>query len=476
MSRNAVADRRSPTPFTTRRVIVTYVTTGALFTLSTSLIWSINTLFLLSAGLALPMVFVVNATYTAAQMLCQVPTGVVADTLGRRVSFLLAVATLLVSTVIYVLSAQLRWGIPGFVVGSVLIGLGFTFQTGAVDAWMVDAISACELEKPKEEVLSRVFALAGAVSGGVLVVGPLLGGLLGQISLFLPYYARAGALGLTFVAVAVMMREVGFEPRTLSLKTFGSEVLSLARRGLRYGWGSRVVRPLLWVSLAQGIFFAYGFYSLSPYLLQLIGANHIWLTGAVFSAYALATIMGNLSIRWGLMRHRDGSQRSAPATLAVFGLSMAAIVGLIGVAGLVAPRVLGPGLWSFGIVAGLWVIGGFVFGAAGPVGSAYMNEHIPSAHRATVLSINAMFGDAGAVAGQPTFGYAAQSFGIASTWAVSGLILLVVAPLYRRSGRAAAAQDGTPIDAMTGRIGELRPGDEGYKMDMTTAERTSDAS
>jgi MFS family permease len=434
--------------FTSRRVITTYVTTNGLFTLSTSLIWSINTLFLLSAGLSLPMVFVVNASYTAAQMVCQVPTGVIADTLGRKVSFLLSVSTLLVATLIYVLSAQMHWGIPGFVLGSVLIGLGFTFQTGAVDAWMVDALSTCELTQPKEEALARVFSLNGAVSGAVLVVGPLLGGLLGQISLYLPYYLRAGALALTFVAVVVLMREIGFTPRKLTLRTFGAEALALAKSGIDNGWRNPVVRPLLWVSLAQGLFFAYGFYSLSPYLLQLIGANYVWLTGAVFSAYALAGILGNLSVRWGIMRRRDGSPRSAPAALAVLGTSMAAIVGLIGAAGLLAPRVMGTGFGSFAIVAGLWVCGGFISGVAGPVGSAYLNEHIPSAQRATVLSIGAVFGDAGGVVGQPVFGFAAQAFGIAATWLVGGFTLLVVGPLYRRSGRAAAAEGGSPASGV----------------------------
>jgi len=444
-----VGGRRTQSSFTSRRVVVTYVTTGALFTLSTSLIWSINTLFLLAAGLSLPMVFVVNASYTAAQMICELPTGVIADTLGRKVSFLLSVATLLVSTLIYVLSAQLHWGTPGFLVGSVLIGLGYTFQTGAVDAWMVDALSACELEKPKDEVFSRVFALSGAVSGAVLVVGPLLGGILGQYSLYMPYYLRVGSLGLTFLAVALMMREVGFSPRPLTLRTFASETGKIARSGIQYGVRSRVVQPLMWVSLAQGVFLAYGFYSLSPYLLDLIGANYVWLTGVVFSAYSLASILGNLSIRWGVMKRSDGSARSATGALAVLGVAMAAVVGLVGVAGILGPRLMGTGLGAFGLVAALWVASGYISGLAGPIGSAYINEHIPSAQRATVLSLSALFGDAGAVAGQPAFGYAAQSWGIAPTWVVGGLILGVVAPLYRLSGRAAAsvrARDAFPPD------------------------------
>lgn len=442
-----------------RRIVTAYVTTNALFTLSTSLIWSINTLFLLSAGLSLAMVFVVNATYTAAQMICEVPTGVIADTLGRKVSFLLSVGTLMISTIIYVLAAQLHWGVPGFVLGSVIIGLGYTFQTGAVDAWMVDALTDAGFEGSREDVLARVFALSGGVSGAVLVVGPLLGGFLGQVSLYLPYYLRALALGFTFVAVVVMMKEVGFERRSLTLRSFGAETRAIAEAGVTHGWRSTVVRPLLWVSLVQGLFFAYGFYSLPPYLLGLLGKNYVWLMGVVFSGFSLASILGNFSIRWGIMKRRDGTPRSAPTALAVMGLALAILIGAAGVVGIVAPRMMGVGWGPMLIIAGIWVCVGFIFGVSGPVGSSWINQYIPSAQRATVLSLSSLFGDAGGVIGQPTFGYAAQGLGIAPTWLVSGFIMLLVAPLYRASGRAAAklGMHGEAIEPVPENISELCP-------------------
>ncbi len=122
-----------PAHYGPQRIIRVYVATNALFTLSASLIWAVNTLFLLRAGgMSFALVFVINAVYTASQMLFEVPTGVIADTMGRKLSFLLSIGILVLSTLVYVLSAQLHWGFWGFVVGSVLIGLGFTFQTGAV--------------------------------------------------------------------------------------------------------------------------------------------------------------------------------------------------------------------------------------------------------------------------------------------------------------------------------------------------------
>ena len=81
-----------------KRVIRGYLVINALFTLSASLIWGINTLFLLHAGLSIFEVFVANAAFTAAMALFEIPTGVVADTRGRRASFLLSELTLAVGT------------------------------------------------------------------------------------------------------------------------------------------------------------------------------------------------------------------------------------------------------------------------------------------------------------------------------------------------------------------------------------------
>ena len=63
-------------------------------TLAASLIWGINTIFLLDAGLSNFEAFAANAFFTAGMVLFEVPTGIVADTIGRRVSYLLGTVTL----------------------------------------------------------------------------------------------------------------------------------------------------------------------------------------------------------------------------------------------------------------------------------------------------------------------------------------------------------------------------------------------
>ena len=81
-----------------RRIQRVYLILLSLHTLAASLIWGINTLFLLDAGLTNAQAFAANAFFTAGLMLFEIPTGVVADTTGRRRSYLLGTFTLTVAT------------------------------------------------------------------------------------------------------------------------------------------------------------------------------------------------------------------------------------------------------------------------------------------------------------------------------------------------------------------------------------------
>src|SRR2546428_5897442 len=110
-----------------KRVIRSYLVISGLFTLSASLIWGINTLFLLHAGLSIFEVFVANAAFTAAMALFEIPTGVVADTRGRRISFLLSEATLAVWPLAYSGGAALNGGLIFFCLPAVYPGCCITF-------------------------------------------------------------------------------------------------------------------------------------------------------------------------------------------------------------------------------------------------------------------------------------------------------------------------------------------------------------
>src|ERR687898_1578256 len=157
-----------------RSVQRVYLVLTLLTTLAASFIWGVNTLFLLDAGLSNTEAFAANAFFAVGQVLFEVPTGVVADSRGRRFSFMLGAATLLASTLLYLVMWQVHAPLLGWAAASILLGLGFTFFSGATEAWLVDALGATGFTGSLEAVFGRaqtvggVAMLAGSVAGGII--------------------------------------------------------------------------------------------------------------------------------------------------------------------------------------------------------------------------------------------------------------------------------------------------------------------
>ncbi|MDZ4063762.1 MAG: MFS transporter, partial [Coriobacteriia bacterium] len=349
--------------------------------------------------------------------------------IGRKASFLLGIAVLFVSTLLYVGASRYSWGVWAFVGASVLIGFGFTCQTGAVDAWLIDALDHVGYDRPREQV----FARGGMVFGIAMLVGTLVGGFLGQVDLELPYVVRAVILLVTFAATLSMMHEIGFEPRPLEVSRFGAETRAILDAGTRYGWRSRVVRPLMFVSAAQGLFMMYFFYSSQPYALDLLGRpDLVWVAGVLTALFGLAGVVGNSMVK----RVTKASWGRNPARLLAWGAVVAAAgVAALGVLGVLAPEQ--GSLAAFAVMVGLFAFFGVISGVTGPVRQAFLNEHIPSRQRATVLSLDSFFGDVGGSVGQPGLGLVARTFSIPVGYLIGAAIMGVAYPLYRRAGRAA---------------------------------------
>jgi MFS family permease len=395
-----------PTP---ERVIRTYLALAGLYTLSASLIWGVNTLFLLHAGLDIAQVFVANAAFTAGMVVFEIPTGVVADTLGRRTSFLLSMSVLLVSTLAYVVVGTERLGLGAFVAASVALGLGFTFYSGATEAWLVDALRASGYEG----ALDRIFARGQLVTGAAMLIGTVSGGVLGSIDLALPFLARAALLVPVLVIASALMHDVGFTPRPLSRATFGRELSAVARASTSYGWRHPDVRLLVLISFFQTGFFIWGWYAWQPYFLELLGReDEIWVTGIISGAIALSMMAGNglVGPLGRLTNHRT------PLLLGASLVQTGAAIG-VGLAG---------GFWP---AVALLVVFGVAVGVMSPVKQSFLHASIPTEQRATLVSFDSLVGNLGSVGGQVGLGYVARERGVGDGYVLGGLGTLVAVPL-----------------------------------------------
>ncbi|HJP66178.1 MAG TPA: MFS transporter [Actinomycetota bacterium] len=406
-----------------RRVIRSYLVISGLFTLSASLIWGINTLFLLHAGLSIFEVFVANAAFTAAMALCEVPTGVVADTLGRRTSFLLSEATLVVGTLAYVGVAAIHGGLALFCLAGVILGLGYTFYSGAVEAWLVDALEATGYR----EELDPVFARASIVSSVAMIVGTIGGGLLGQVNLSLPYVIRAALVAMAFVIGFRTMHDIGFTHRPMRLRGIVGDMRKVGRAGITYGWRSPAVRLLVIESFVVTGFFSWAWYAWQPYFLDLYGRNAIWIAGVIASLFSLAGIAGNALVG----RLARPSRRRTTILLGA---------GAVWCTTMVATGVI----QSFWITVPIFLLGAMAGGLISPVRQTYLHQSIPSSERATLVSFDSLVGSVGSVGGQTGLGFLSQERSLPTGFVVGGLTTLLVLPIF---GRLRALDE--PADRIT---------------------------
>lgn len=412
---------------TSNRIIKTYLVLTFLQTLAASFIWGVNTLFLLDAGLNLTEAFVANAAFTAGMVLFEVPTGVVADTAGRRTSFILGAVTLLVSTLAYLGLWYIEGGLILWILVSALIGLGFTFFTGATEAWLVDALHETGYERGVENVFGR----GQTVMGAAMLIGTVSGGFLGQVNLGLPYLFRSGALVLVIAAAAVWMHDIGFEPKRNG--SVRNEVRTVLKASVEHGWRNPPVRLFMLAAFFADGVFIWVFYAFQPYLLELLGdPSAVWVAGIAAAVFAISQMVGGSSVGFVARRFRT---RTAVLILNV----AVAGVGLV----LVGAADLLPAPGGFWVAVVLLAAVAMLGAIATPMRQAYLNAVIPSQQRATVLSFASLMGSAGGVVTQPVLGRVADIWSLGVGYIAGGLVYLIQLPFVLRVRRLGLIADGT---------------------------------
>ncbi len=401
-----------------------YLVLLLLHTLAASFIWGINTLFLLDAGLSNAGAFAANAFFTAGQVLFEVPTGVVADIRGRRVSYLLGTLTLTIATLLYLWMWRLHAPLWAWALASMLLGLGFTFFSGAVEAWLVDALTATGFTGH----LDAVFAKGQVVEGIAMLTGSVAGGFIAQATnLGVPYLVRAGILVITFVTALILMRDTGFERKRGRPIAQMKQVL---RGALDYGLRNR---PARWVMLAApfaGGVTIFGFYAAQPYLLQLYAKPKAYgIAGLAAAVFAAAQIAGGLLVNYlARMFRRRTTVLLTSTVLSVVVLALLAV------------------LQSFWMAIALLVFWSLIFAASTPVRQAYLNGLIESDQRATVLSFDSLLASTGGVLFQPPLGRVADVWGYPASYGCSAVIQALAIPFLWLSRREQPKSDAMTSD------------------------------
>lgn len=389
-------------------------------TLAASFIWGINTIFLLDAGLSNFQAFLANAFFTLGMVIFEVPTGIIADTWGRRASYLLGTITLMSSTLFYLLMWKVHGPFWGWAISSMFLGLGFTFFSGATEAWLVDALRATNFKGS----LEGVFAKGQMVGGGAMLVGSVAGGVIAQYTnLGVPYILRAVVLAINFATAFFLMKDLGFEKKSMRKPT--AEMKKIFADSIEHGLKNPPVRWLMLAAPFAGGVSIYVFYALQPYLLKLYGNPKAYgIAGLVAALVAAAQIAGGA---FSSQIRKVFKKRTS--ALFVGTLLTGIILFLVSVIN---------NFWAVIILIFLW---GLLFAALSPIRQAYLNGIIPSAQRATILSFDSLMGSSGGIFIQPFLGKAADVWNYSTSYAIASAFQLAALPFIYLARREKAKSD-----------------------------------
>jgi MFS family permease len=309
------------------------------------------------------------------------------------------------------------WGWAG---SSILLGLGFTFFSGADEAWLVDALQATDFKGS----LDHVFAKAQMVGGAAMLVGSITGGLIAQFTnLGVPYILRAAVLGINFLTAFFLMKDMGFTPK--KPKNPLMEMKKILDQSLRHGLGNPPVRWIMIAApFATGVSF-YVFYALQPFLLKLYGNEKAYfIAGLVAALVAVAQIVGGMTAsKLARMFKKRTSALLLGTLVTALLLILVAFVN---------------NFWAALILIFLW---GLVFAAIMPIRQTYLNGLIPSEQRATVLSFDSLMGSSGGIVVQPILGKAADVWNYSASYGIAAIFQVAALPFIYLAKREHAKSD-----------------------------------
>ncbi len=349
----------------------------------------------------------------------EVPTGVVADIFSRRWS-VIAGASLMG------LGFILEGSIPLFatvMASQVIWGIGYTFTSGAADAWIADEVG--------EETAGRFFVRGSQAGLAAGIAGAILSVALGSIRVNIPIVVGGCLyLGLALF-LAACMPEHGFTPSVQQISreagpapaSAWGDMAQTFKAGLRLVRGKRGLIAVLLVGLFFGLY-SEGFDRLwTPHLIRDIGLPAaggfkpvIW-----FGLISIGTQLLSLGAV-ELARRRLDPDKPRLALRALFAASSLLVAGLVVFA-------LSPGfpvaLAALGIISVARAV-------IGPYYTTWVNRHLTSDVRATVLSMSSQVDAGGQIAGGPILGAIGASVSIQAALLGSALLLSPVLALFTR--------------------------------------------
>lgn len=318
------------------------------------LIAPIAVLFLLNKGLSYTQIMLLQSINAISIFLLEVPTGAVADLIGRKLSLIISNIMIIIGLAIYVLT----YNFYIFIVAEIMFGLGLSFKSGADSALIYDSLKLLG----RTDEYTKIQGRAQSYSLMMQTVGSIAVGYLYSVNVNLPYIISIGLIAISG-ATALFFKEVSTYKKEERPSYFNQ-----IRESSAYVVSHQKVRAIIIYSVFIYVFWRIGFWYYQPYMKAVnINAKHF---GILFAIFNLMAAIGSWKANSIINLMKDKS------IMILSGLFLSSFL-LMGITRLsigvffIIPQEVARGLRT-------------------PILLKYINENIPSTQRATIISFKSL--------------------------------------------------------------------------------------
>jgi DHA3 family tetracycline resistance protein-like MFS transporter len=377
-----------------------------------ALIFTVNLIYhAQTVGLNALQLVLVGTALEVTIFLFEIPTGVVADTYSRRLSVILGVFALGFGFIIEgatptfqaVLLAQFVWGI------------GLTFISGALDAWIVDEIGT--------DRAPQVFLRGTQVEQVLSIFGIILSVIVGSFVINLPILLGGGLYLIAGLVLIVVMPENGFRRTPPTERETWQALFRTFADGIRLARSKHILLVILVVSFIFGLY-SEGYDRLwTKHMLTAVTLPNMGFLGEVFWFGVLGIVGAMLSlIATEVLRRRLDESKPHLIPRLLFVLHALTMLGIL---------VFAQASALLPILLCVWLISA-TRDASSPLYMAWLNQNTESSVRATMFSMSSQVNAIGEIGGGPVIGYIGLVAGVRVAISLAGLLLTPALVIFFR--------------------------------------------
>jgi MFS family permease len=320
----------------------------------------IVTLYFQARGLSYIQINSLWGIIVGSKALAEIPTGLLADKYGRKFSIIIAVAFQFLGELLFIFADSYLF----FAVIAVIGGIGFAFLSGCFEAMMYDSLKYAG----REDEMQKVAGFNGALAQLAIIIGAFIGGLIAS-TLNLERFILVIILTACFVGIALVVSFFLQEP-AMAYTHSEHTTWVLLKDGITLLKSNRALQRILLLSVLATPFINYLLNFYQPYFVQA-HIPGIWLGIAL----SLASFSGVLTSKYAYLLEKTCGVRK----------------GI-----LIATLLPGAFYLLMAMISSSWIVIPLFIGAYSsmnlqkPMFADYINRHIESKNRATVLSLISM--------------------------------------------------------------------------------------